>query len=167
MAYKPGTKSVMRPLAPVERRTDPCYMKRLNHFRMLPGKTKRSILFKYTLYQIPDTALAFLVLWILVEWAGVSLRLAGGLAILWILKDILMFPLLWHSFAEADPANVHGLVGQEGVVTETCDPHGYVQVRGETWKAEPEEQGRPIQKGTRIVVAGGRGLTLQIMPKDT
>ena len=156
----------MRPLYPVERRTDPCDMKRLEHFRMLPGKTKRSILLKYTLYQIPDTALAFLVLWILVEWAGVSPWLAGGLAILWILKDILMFPVLWHSFGGTDSTNVHSLLGEEGVVTEACDPHGYVQVRGETWKAEPEEKGRPIQKGTRIVVAGGRGLTLQITPKN-
>lgn len=145
---------------------DPCDMVRLKHFRMLPGKTKRSILLKYTLYQIPDTALAFLVLWILVEWAGVSSALAGSLAMLWILKDILMFPLLWHSFAEEGPANAHGLVGEEGVVTEACGPQGYVQIRGETWKAEPEEQGRPIEKGTRIVVVGGRGLTLRITPAD-
>ncbi len=141
-------------------------MSRLRHFRTLPGKTKRSILFKYTLYQVPDTALAFVVLWALVEWAGVPPWLAGGLACLWILKDILMFPVLWHSFAGTDSAHLHSLVGAEGVVTETCDPHGYVQVRGETWKAEPAEPGRPIQKGTRIVVAGGRGLTLQITPRD-
>lgn len=167
MVYKPGTKSVVRPLHPVERRTDPCGMKHLKQFRRLPEKTKRSILLKYTLYQIPDTALAFLVLWILVEWAGVSHWLAGCLAILWILKDILMFPLLWHSFGGTDAADMHGLVGAEGLVTETCDPEGYVLVRGETWKAEAAEQGHPIEKGARIVVAGGKGLTLQIMPKDT
>ena len=141
-------------------------MKRLKHFRILPGKTKRSILLKYALYQVPDTALAFLVLWILVEWAGVSPWLAVCLAVLWIVKDILMFPLLWHSFGGTDPANGYGLVGEEGVVVETCDPHGYVRVRGETWKAEPAEGGRPIAAGTRIVVTGGSGLTLRITPAD-
>lgn len=78
-----------------------------------------------------------------------------------------MFPLLWHSFGGTDAADMHGLVDAEGLVTETCDPDGYVLVRGETWKAEAAEQGRPIEKGARIVVAGGKGLTLQIMPKDT
>lgn len=141
-------------------------MKRLEPFRKLPRETRRSILVKYTLYQIPDTALAFLVLWILVEWAGVSPRLAGGLALLWILKDILMFPVLWHSFGGTEASDPCSLVGAEGVVTERCDPNGYVQVRGETWKAESAEEGRPIEKGTRIVVAGERGLTLQITPKE-
>ncbi|HNQ01343.1 MAG TPA: NfeD family protein [Syntrophales bacterium] len=141
-------------------------MKRIKDFRMLPGRTKRSVLLKYAVYQIPDTALAFLVLWILVEWAGVSLWLAFGLACLWILKDILIFPLLWHSFAEADPANVHGLVGEEGVVMETCDPQGYVRVRGETWKAASEEQGAAIDAGVRVVVTGNKGLTLYVRPKE-
>lgn len=141
-------------------------MKRLEPFRKLPRETRRSILVKYTLYQIPDTALAFLVLWILVEWAGVSPRLAGGLALLWILKDILMFPVLWHSFGGTEASDPRSLVGAEGVVTMRCDPHGYVRVRGETWKAEPDEQGTVIDAGVLIVVTGSQGLTLYVKPRD-
>ncbi|OPY91553.1 MAG: hypothetical protein A4E73_01936 [Syntrophaceae bacterium PtaU1.Bin231] len=141
-------------------------MKRLEPFRKLPRKTRRSILVKYTLYQIPDTALAFLVLWILVEWAGVSPRLAGGLALLWILKDILMFPVLWHSFGGTDASDPRSLVGAEGIVTERCDPRGYVRVRGETWKAEPDERGMVIDAGVPIVVTGSQGLALYVKPRD-
>ena len=141
-------------------------MKRLEPFRKLPRKTRRSILVKYTLYQIPDTALAFLVLWSLVEWAGVSPRLAGGLALLWILKDILMFPVLWHSFGGTDASDPRSLVGAEGIVTERCGPHGYVRVRGETWKAESEERGTAIDAGARVVVTGSQGLTLYVKPRD-
>ncbi len=141
-------------------------MKRLEPFRKLPRKTRRSILVKYTLYQIPDTALAFLVLWILVEWAGVSPRLAGSLAILWILKDILMFPVLWRSFGGTDASDPHSFVGAEGLVTKTCGPDGYVRVRGETWKAESEERGTVIDAGVRVVVTGNQGLTLYVKPKD-
>ena len=141
-------------------------MKRLEPFRKLPRKTRRSILVKYTLYQIPDTALAFLVLWSLVEWAGVSPRLAGGLALLWILKDILMFPVLWHSFGGTDASDPRSLVGAEGIVTERCGPHGYVRVRGEMWKAESEERGTAIDAGARVVVTGSQGLTLYVKPRD-
>lgn len=141
-------------------------MKRLEPFRKLPRKTRRSILVKYTLYQIPDTALAFLVLWILVEWAGVSPRLAGGLALLWILKDILMFPVLWHSFGGTDASDPRSIVGAEGIVTERCGPRGYVRVRGETWKAEPDERGTAIDAGARVVVTGSQGLTLYVKPRE-
>lgn len=141
-------------------------MKRLEPFRKLPRKTRRSILVKYTLYQIPDTALAFLVLWILVEWAGVSSLLAGALAILWILKDILMFPVLWHSFGETDTSDPRSPVGAAGIVTERCAPYGYVRVRGETWKAEPEGRGTVIDAGARVIVTGAQGLTLYVKPRD-
>lgn len=141
-------------------------MRRLESFRKLPGKTKRSILAKYTLYQIPDTALAFLVLWILAAWADVPHWIAGSLAVLWILKDILMFPVLWSSFGGTDASDLHSLVGAEGVVTAMCDPHGYVRVRGETWKAEPDEQGTVIDAGVPIVVTGSQGLTLYVKPRD-
>lgn len=141
-------------------------MRRLESFRKLPGKTKRSILAKYTLYQIPDTALAFLVLWILAAWADVPHWIAGSLAALWILKDILMFPVLWSSFGGTDASDLHSLVGAEGVVTAMCDPDGHVLVRGETWKAVSEERGRPIDTGVRVVVTGNQGLTLYVRPKD-
>ncbi len=144
----------------------PSDMKRLEPFLKLPPKTRRSILVKYTLYQIPDTALAFLVLWILVEWADVAPWIAGSLAILWILKDILMFPVLWHSFGGTDASYPLSLVGAEGIVTERCDPNGYVQVRGETWKAESDERGTVIDAGVFIVVTGSRGLTLDVKPRD-
>lgn len=141
-------------------------MRRLESFRQLPGKTKRSILAKYTLYQIPDTALAFLALWILAVWADVPPWIAGGLAVLWLLKDILMFPVLWRSFGGTDASDLHSLVGAEALVTKMCDPEGHVMVRGETWKAVSAERGRPIDTGVRVVVTGNQGLTLFVRPTD-
>jgi membrane-bound ClpP family serine protease len=141
-------------------------MKNLKQFQMLPGKSKRSIIIKYVLLQIPDTALAVVVLLILVRWANVSVWLAVCLAVLWVLKDIIMFPLLWQSFAGAALRSWHDIAGAEGVVTEKCDPHGYVLVHGERWKAESKDERGSIDKGARIVVTGNKGLTLHIKRKD-
>jgi len=137
----------------------------MKKFRTLPQKSKKAILIKYMLLQIPETAVIIIVLVILIKFSSISVWLAICLAALWIIKDIIMFPLLWPSYGGTNIKDWHSLIGKEGIVTERCDPQGYVVVHGESWKAQVQDQLSPVDKGSRIQVTGSKGLILYVKPK--
>jgi len=56
------------------------------------------------------------------------------------------------------------MVGAQGIAKERLAPSGYVQVRGELWKAELMEGSPPLEKGDRVRVEGVRGLRLVVQP---
>ena len=58
------------------------------------------------------------------------------------------------------------MVGAQGIAKERLAPSGYVQVRGELWKAELMESSPPLEKGERVRVEGVRGLRLVVQPGD-
>ena len=62
-----------------------------------PGRTSVSrrtpgVFWAYLLLQVPDTLLAGLILVALYRWAGLSLGWAVGAFVVWIVKDIAMYP---------------------------------------------------------------------------
>lgn len=54
------------------------------------------------------------------------------------------------------------LVGKIGVVSQSLDPLGSVQLAGELWSAELENPGDPLPQGTRVVVTMVDGLRLKV-----
>ncbi len=56
------------------------------------------------------------------------------------------------------------MVGARGTAKEPLTPSGYVQVRGELWKAELAEGGQPVEEGDPVQVQKIRGLTLIVRP---
>ena len=53
------------------------------------------------------------------------------------------------------------LVGRRGVVVTPVVPRGQVKVDGEIWAAESDV---PLDRDTRVVVRGVRGLVLDVGP---
>jgi membrane-bound serine protease (ClpP class) len=61
-----------------------------------------------------------------------------------------------------------GLVGERGIALSRCasGAPGQAQVRGEIWRAVPDDGARPIEPGEGVVVVGVEGLTARVAPQS-
>ena len=125
---------------------------------MRPG---RRILLRYTLFQIPDLVLLGLALAIAVRWWEMSNTVAYALFGLWLLKDILMFPVMRVAYEPGAGAHDR-LTGATGIAREVLDPMGYVMIGSELWNAEVVAGAEPISAGSAVRVVNLRGLTLLV-----
>lgn len=136
-----------------------------------PGKTTQRrpdtrTLVKYTLAQMPDIVIFIVVMLILQHWLNLSTLLVALLIGLWILKDVLMFPVLRRSFESNRPEDAQPMIGARGVARDRLDPEGYVWVQGELWRAELVEGHPPIEPGAPLRVESLRGLTLVVAREE-
>jgi membrane protein implicated in regulation of membrane protease activity len=139
-------------------------MKRFEQYRMLSKETKRRIVLRYALYQIPDMAILVLILFVLHQWVDLSLWLCIGLVSLWMVKYVLVFTFVWPAYDKPLPGDVKSLIGTEGIAEERLDPSGYIRVHGELWRAEVIGKTIPIEKGQTVLIERACGLTLFVKP---
>jgi membrane-bound ClpP family serine protease len=123
-------------------------------------------LVKYTLLQLPIIVLLTVFLFVIRQWVDLPLWLIVGIIALWTIKDITMFPLVWRAYDQSRPGDATSIVGMQGVASERLAPSGYIQIRGELWRAEVMQGGEPIEKRERVLVVGIKGLTLLVRPED-
>jgi membrane-bound serine protease (ClpP class) len=119
---------------------------------------------KYLLIQIPGWALVAAALWLVRQWIDLPLWAAVGVFLLWVIKDLILFPFLRPAFESGGKGGLDRLIGAEGIAAEHLDPSGYVRVGGELWRAEALETGEPIPRGSRVRVEDARGMTLFVRP---
>lgn len=127
---------------------------------MKQSRRSLRVLLKYTLFQLPALLVLSAVLFLFREWVGMSPRLFWVVLGLWLLKDILLYPFVWRSYApyEGPPP----MVGLQGEARERIAPEGYVRVRGELWRARLGPGQGPIDPGGAIRVVEQRGLVLVV-----
>ncbi|MFP8879806.1 MAG: NfeD family protein [Myxococcota bacterium] len=128
-------------------------------------RSDRRVLIRYTLFQIPDLILLGLALAIAVQWWDIPSALAYTLFGLWLLKDILLFPVMRVAYAQGGPANDR-LTGALGIAREALDPTGYVMVGSELWRAELAVGAESVSAGTEVRVVKIQGLTLLVEPVE-
>jgi membrane protein implicated in regulation of membrane protease activity len=117
---------------------------------------------RYLLLQVPGwCVVAALLLWL---WpaTGRGGWLGAGLLGLWIAKDLLAYPLLRRAYESGVETGSARLIGLRGLARQPIDPRGYVEVRGELWRAELAPGEAPIAPGTPVEVRSASGLTLVI-----
>jgi membrane protein implicated in regulation of membrane protease activity len=85
-----------------------------------------------------------------------------GIVVLAIVKDLVLFPLVWRSYAGGNPDDPSSMIGRRGIVIGRLDPEGYVRVRGELWRAETVGNDRPVEKGRSVAVVDVSGLKLYV-----
>ncbi len=124
--------------------------------REIPGR----IYLRYLLLTIPGVVILFLVLMIVEHWVAMPAWLFWALIILWLAKEVIIFPFVWQAHDPNRPGLSRTMIGAHGIVKERLDPAGYIQVGGELWKAEPIETHPPIEKGERVRVLKMQGLKL-------
>ena len=127
-------------------------------------RSKARVFGRYFLLQIPGMFAAGVTLTFLVRWEQLTPALAGGLFGLWLLKDLLMFPVT--RIAYETGGGHHGkeaMVGATGVAQAAIAPDatGYVRVGAELWRARSTE-GVPIQAGDAVRVLEVHDLTLHV-----
>jgi membrane protein implicated in regulation of membrane protease activity len=136
-------------------------MKKWNFFSEFKReKRSRRILFNYTLLQVPSLVLVILIVIFLNRWTALPLYVLWGIMILWIIKDIILFPLVWRAYDWNRQDSSHPMIGRRGVAQEHLAPSGYIRVQGELWLAELAEKEKPIQKGESVQVCAINGLKL-------
>ena len=135
-------------------------------FKTLPQKSKRRIVVKYVLFQVPGLVIISLILSVIEHWINLPLWLSGGIIGLWIIKDVFMFYFVWSAYTISQSADAKSLIGKEGIAEERLNPSGYIRVHGELWRAEVMGMGKntPIEKGETVLIEGIYGLTLLVQP---
>jgi membrane-bound ClpP family serine protease len=132
----------------------------MNRFRKIP----RRVFLRYLLLQIPGTAALAVILGLVGRGYGISPGLIVLIVVLWVLKDLAVFPFVWKSY-DAERPGISGVItGVEGTVVERLSPAGRIRVRGENWKAERIGGEEAIEKGAPVRVVGRSGLTLLVEP---
>lgn len=131
---------------------------------MLSKETKRRVVLRYALYQIPDIAIFALILFLLHQWVDLSLWLYIGAVTLWMVKYVFVFTFVWPAYDKPRPGDIKSLIGTEGIAEERLDPSGYIRVHGELWQAEVIGKTIPIEKGQTVLIERACGLTLFVKP---
>jgi membrane protein implicated in regulation of membrane protease activity len=139
-------------------------MKNFERFKALPWESKRRIVVRYALFQIPDLLILFLILFVLQWWMDLPWWLYGCIGGSWVVKDVLIFPFIWNAYEPPRLGETKSLIGMEGVAEEKLAPTGYIRVHGELWQSEVMGKKAPLEKGERVLVKGAYGPTLLVQP---
>ena len=125
------------------------------------------ILLRYALFQLPGLALLVLILVFVQGWVDLPAWIFWGSITIWVVKDLILFPLVRRAY-DTDPTRAANcMVGAQGVAKDRLAPSGYIRVRGELWLAEVMGDGPPIDRGQRVQVRGICGLKLLVQADDT
>ncbi len=124
------------------------------------------VMVRYLLFQVPAAVLFVLALILAQRWVDISERLFWGLITLWVLKDIIMYPLVWRAYDPKGSNGANSMLGAQGVAENRLAPSGYIRVQGELWKTEVMGGGPPIERGTNVRVREVSGLILLVQPDD-
>jgi membrane-bound ClpP family serine protease len=130
------------------------------------GGWSSQIVVRYTLLQLPAIGLLLIALVLVQRWVVVSDWIFWCSIIAWITKDVILFPFTWRAYDWESADENRSMLGARGLTKERLAPSGFIQIRGELWKAEVWGGGRPIEKGERVEVREMRGLTLVVQQDE-
>jgi membrane-bound ClpP family serine protease len=111
---------------------------------------------KYLLFEIPQWFLLAFILWVLVETAGLPPWAAQGFFVVWVFKDLALFPLVRNAYENDAKTGAQ----------ERLDPEGFVRIHGVLWKARAEPADQPINRDSVVTVCAARGLTLIVRAEN-
>ena len=122
----------------------------------------------YTIYNIvtallEEAVLAAVVIWLLPQW-GINIPIWGLILMMVALGayNFITYKLGKRALDRKPTASLEAMVGCNGEAATPLAPKGYVQVKGELWRALSTE--RNIDKGEEVVVIEIKKLTLLVKP---
>jgi len=123
-----------------------------------PGTVRR-----YILFQLPGIVLVILLI-LLVKWLIYPLTTfqATILGLLWILKEIVLFPFVHKGYHPHSPDFTDKLIGAEGRCLNEFSNSGRVLVYGEIWRARNMNPEQPLKKGDTVEIIRVEGLLLHV-----
>lgn len=121
----------------------------------------RSPFWRYTAFQIPGWILATIGGWWLHVSLDISAWVAQGMLVMWVIKDIALYPFLRSAYEVDDRQPIERLIGERGTTVEPLAPSGYVRVGGELWYAETKTESE-IKSGVGVQITDAKGLMLTV-----
>ena len=122
------------------------------------------ILLRYFLLQLPGIFFIAALIILLYLIKAVSFKVIWIVLVLWVIKDIVLYPLVWKSYDLSPNSGKYQMIGQRGVALEAINPTGYVLVNGESWSARLKNKKSVIRKDEPVYVSDVQGLTLIVRP---
>jgi membrane-bound ClpP family serine protease len=118
---------------------------------------------RYALLQALSWALVLLAVLLLLRWGWINTTAAGVVIVLWLAKDVLLYPLYLPALAaeSAVSPGVEAMVGRLGTCRTEVNGRGMIEVQGERWLARSAD-GIRIAPGLRVQVVGHDGMILQV-----
>jgi membrane protein implicated in regulation of membrane protease activity len=117
---------------------------------------------RYCLFQLPGALAVTGLLLLLVHWWGLAPRLAAAFLVIWLLKDLALYPFLRKAYEPRSGGGVDALLGAVAIARDRLDPDGYVRVGHELWRARARHG--PVERGGAVRVVDVQGLTLVVEP---
>lgn len=130
-------------------------------------KIPRPIYLRYILLNIPGLVVVILILFIIRHWVVLPAWLFWNILAFWVIKDIAFFPVVWRAYDWERPGRSRTMIGEHGMAKGRLAPSGYVQVRGELWRAEKIGDGPPIEAGQPVQIVKMKGLTVYVKKRNT
>ncbi|MBP7149398.1 MAG: NfeD family protein [Acidobacteria bacterium] len=119
---------------------------------------------RYFLLQTPGYFVALVLLGVAALRQVIPPWLALALFVLWIVKDIALYPVFRRYYDARGTSAADQLVGARGITVERLAPRGYVRVGSELWRAELRDRNARLEANSTVTVAAVRGLTLIVDP---
>ncbi len=101
-----------------------------------------------------------LILILVRHWVGFPGWLYGVILGVWILKIILLYPLVRSSYLPYPHKAGASMIGKCGIAREPLEPRGRVSIRGELWLASLEDEEDKVKTGETVRVLDVKALTL-------
>lgn len=127
-------------------------------------KLSTRVLVKYTMLQLPGLVVIAIIVLFILRWFELPVWLLWCSVFVWVAKDVILYPFVWRAYDQPREEDANAMIGTCCIVKERMAPSGYVQVRGELWKAELRAGSRLVEKGERVRIREARGLTLLVEP---
>ena len=119
---------------------------------------------RYLIFQIPGWLIAAAVLLGLAHWKLLPPWLGIVGFSVWVLKDLMLYPLLYRAYQTNVKTGLQALVGARGFVHDDLSPKGFVRVQGELWSAQALPAGQMIVAGTEVEIVRAERMTVFVRP---
>lgn len=142
---------------------------------MASKATRRGVLRRYLLFQIPELLAGGIVLLLLVRLDFLSIAFGWILFAGWLLKEAALYPLVRRAYEPSSPMGGEAMVGATGFVAvpasaasdsrSSAGDHrsgwqGRVQIGPELWNARLAPGSESVSLGSQVRVEAVEGLTL-------
>jgi len=125
----------------------------------------RRVFARYLAFEAPSWVLLLVVLVVLVRVWDLSIALAALVLALWVVKDLVLFPVLRIAYEPVGGSGgAEALIGAVGTVSADLDPEGWVRIGAERWRAQVARDLAPVAAGMTVRVTKIDGLLLRVEP---
>jgi membrane protein implicated in regulation of membrane protease activity len=121
---------------------------------------------RYWLFQLPGALAVTGLLVLLVYWWGLAPRLAAAFLVIWLLKDLALYPFLRKAYEPRSGGGADALLGAVATVRNRLDPEGYVRVGHELWRARVRSGAVEPGRAVRVVEVQGLTLVVELVPPE-